>query len=279
MDLTRRVRLLLAGLLCACAVQGCAEGVQGKSPQQAASAAAPFVRADHVCASLGQGEANVGAIKKDLVAILAKVDGPLYVANSEGDSYEVSGITGVSDSGFQARHVRFEYGELMDRRVSHYANNDWGYSIVIPGFMSFRFFNKDLAKCVAEEIVAIQKDMRKSYVNGQLARFQPFIDEYRAMKVKPQVTEEQRKYFVGASTLTRKKEYAQAVELYGKALNINRFSFPAAYYNMALIFSQMGKYQSAMVAMKIYLLLVPEADDARTAQDKIYEWEALSGGQ
>jgi tetratricopeptide (TPR) repeat protein len=279
MDLTRRALLLGVGLLAACILQGCAAGGQQKPAQQAAPEPAPFVRADHLCASLGQGEANAGAIKKDLVAILAKVDGPLYVANSEGDTYEVSGITGVSESGFQARHVKFDYGELMDRRVSHYANNDWGYNIVIQGFMSFRFFNKDLAKCVAEEILAIQKDLRREYVEGNLASFQTYLGEYRAMKTKPPVTEEQRRFIVQANAMTEKKDYPAAIELYHKALKLDRVSYPAAYYNMALIFSQMGRHQAAILFMKVYLLLVPEAEDARAAQDKIYEWEAFSGVQ
>jgi len=43
---------------------------------------------------------------------------------------------------------------------------------------------------------------------------------------------------------------------------------------MALIAAQTKDYQYAILNMKKYLMLVPEAEDARAAKDKIYEWEA-----
>jgi hypothetical protein len=42
---------------------------------------------------------------------------------------------------------------------------------------------------------------------------------------------------------------------------------------MALLSEQMKWFNSAIFYMKQYLLLVPDAKDARSAQDKIYEWE------
>jgi len=41
-----------------------------------------------------------------------------------------------------------------------------------------------------------------------------------------------------------------------------------------LILAKVGQYNSAINRMRKYLKLVPEAEDARAAQDKIYEWEA-----
>jgi len=46
---------------------------------------------------------------------------------------------------------------------------------------------------------------------------------------------------------------------------------------MALLSAQLGRYRQAIAHMNQYLLLEPEARDARSAQDKIYEWEALLG--
>jgi len=50
-------------------------------------------------------------------------------------------------------------------------------------------------------------------------------------------------------------------------------SYPAAYSNLALLTAQLKNYEGAIFYMKKYLLLGPEAADARNAQDKIYEWE------
>ena len=45
------------------------------------------------------------------------------------------------------------------------------------------------------------------------------------------------------------------------------------YFNLALLSAHTGNYLYAIINMKKNLLLVPEAKDARAAQDKIYEWE------
>jgi hypothetical protein len=42
---------------------------------------------------------------------------------------------------------------------------------------------------------------------------------------------------------------------------------------MALILAHSGYFYQATYAMKAYLILMPDAEDARKAQDKIYEWE------
>jgi len=44
---------------------------------------------------------------------------------------------------------------------------------------------------------------------------------------------------------------------------------------MALLCAQGNRFKSAIDYMKKYLLLVPDAPDARSAQDKVYEWEAM----
>jgi hypothetical protein len=36
-----------------------------------------------------------------------------------------------------------------------------------------------------------------------------------------------------------------------------------------------SKYQEAIMEMKKYLMLVPDAPNARTAQDNIYKWEGM----
>lgn len=100
-----------------------------------------------------------------------------------------------------------------------------------------------------------------------------FKNEYQQPGVSKEVSEEQRRYIVQANAANTAKDYVNAVLLYRKALDINRFSYPDAYFNMALILSTMEWYYQAIYAMKAYLILSPNAEDARKAQDKIYEWE------
>jgi len=108
-----------------------------------------------------------------------------------------------------------------------------------------------------------------------ITAFKPLAAEYCALKVKPTVTEEQRKYIVQANALNQQKMYEKAIELYTKAIEIDQTAYPAAYSNLALLSAQLHKFDAAIYYMKKYLLLEPEASEARSAQDKIYEWEIM----
>ena len=111
---------------------------------------------------------------------------------------------------------------------------------------------------------------------SSLELFKPLAEQYRKLPVKPPVPEEQRRYIVQANALNQMKQYDQALELYHKAVEVDPVAFPAAYSNMALLSAQMNNYTLAIHFMKRYLMLVPEAEDARSAQDKIYEWEIMA---
>ncbi len=76
--------------------------------------------------------------------------------------------------------------------------------------------------------------------------------------------------------MTQRKNYAQALDLYQQALDIDPVAYPEAYFNSALLLELMERYAAAIDFMKKYLLLLPNGKDARQAQDKIYEWELLS---
>ncbi len=109
---------------------------------------------------------------------------------------------------------------------------------------------------------------------SQLTLFEKTATEYRALKVKPPLSEEQRKYIVQANAFNEKKMYDKAIELYRQAIEMDQTAYPAAYSNLALLSAQEKQYIDAIFYMKKFLLLEPGATDARGAQDKIYEWEA-----
>lgn len=91
--------------------------------------------------------------------------------------------------------------------------------------------------------------------------------------LKTEISEEQRKHIVQANAANEKKEYDNAILLYRKVIELNPYTYPAAYFNTALIHGTLDNYYQAVYAMKQYLIVAPEAEDARKAQDKIYEWE------
>ena len=138
----------------------------------------------------------------------------------------------------------------------------------------FEFGKKEgeSARAFAGNIFYVQKLYNDLQTEDSI-RFNAMAAKYHQLKEKPVMSEDQRRLLVQASTLANEKKYAEATGCFEKAMVIDATSFPPAYFNMALIAAQAGRYRYAILNMKKYLLLVPDAPDARTAQDKIYEWE------
>ncbi|NTW33326.1 MAG: tetratricopeptide repeat protein [Bacteroidetes bacterium] len=95
---------------------------------------------------------------------------------------------------------------------------------------------------------------------------------YPLMSEKPELPELARKYMVQANIATEEKKYSDAVELFNKALSIAPYE-PVSYLNRALLKEILLNYKGAIADAKKYIELYPDASNARTAQDKIYEWE------
>ena len=106
----------------------------------------------------------------------------------------------------------------------------------------------------------------------EIARFGQLAQDYRDAKAKPTLSEEARKFKVQAEGAIRERQYGQAAELFGKALDAAPW-WPEGHYNRALMLAETGNYRRAVLEMNRYLLLVPEAPDARAARDQTYEWE------
>lgn len=86
--------------------------------------------------------------------------------------------------------------------------------------------------------------------------------------------EEANKYKVQAEGAVRDKEFFDAADLYAEALKIAPW-WSAGHFNRALVLGETGEYGEAKREMNYYLQLMPDAPNARAAQDKIYEWERL----
>ncbi|BDU72683.1 hypothetical protein METEAL_18570 [Mesoterricola silvestris] len=174
----------------------------------------------------------------------------------------------------------FPFRDVLEGPITVTRLKDGAYPFVIQlqNQLSFRFDAKDLgdAKRMADDL----EFLRRHYAGleeGRAAQSETLAAQYRALKTKPPVSEAQRRFIVQANAYNQMKNYEQALEHYQKALDLEPLSYPAAYFNMALLSAQLGRYRAAMAYMKQYLLLEPEAKDARSGQDKIYEWEIMAG--
>jgi tetratricopeptide (TPR) repeat protein len=150
------------------------------------------------------------------------------------------------------------------------------YMIHCSGLISFFFKKQTDAQRFADDLFFIQQTLQKTY-DERRASFESLATQYRGLAIKPPVSEEQRKYIVQANVLNQQKDYAGAIDLYLKAIDLDPVAYPGAYFNLALLSAQLHRFKLAISYMKQYLLLVPDAKDARSAQDKIYEWEIMMG--
>ncbi|MBN1140842.1 MAG: tetratricopeptide repeat protein [Deltaproteobacteria bacterium] len=151
------------------------------------------------------------------------------------------------------------------------------YQIHFPGLVTLKFRDGKIANKVADALLFIQdqEEKREEARAGQLAAFTATAAKYRALSTKPVMSEDQRKSIVQANAFSQQKNYKKAIERYLKAIELDSISYPAAYYNLALLHAQENDFVMAVFYMKHYLLLEPDAKDARSAQDKIYEWELV----
>jgi tetratricopeptide (TPR) repeat protein len=126
-----------------------------------------------------------------------------------------------------------------------------------------------------EDYKAIVQMLKAAESDGppqEAARFEQAVQMYRAATTRPVFPEEARKYKVQAEAAVRDKQFKKAANAYRKALDVAPW-WPEGYFNRALVLSELGDYRTAVREMKRYLILVPNAANARAAQDKVYEWE------
>ncbi len=170
--------------------------------------------------------------------------------------------------------ARFSFVHIIN---SFSFSDNYGKIRIYIGDFSLNIKGKEAGLKLKNELEYLKEKNRDLFYENrksQLALFEKSAAEYRALKVKPPVSEELRKYIVQANAFNEKKKYNEAIRVYEQAIALDQTAYPAAYSNLALLSAQVKRYDNAIYNMKKYLLLVPEASDARGAQDKIYEWEA-----
>lgn len=123
------------------------------------------------------------------------------------------------------------------------------------------------------EVKSIYKVANETYMKETIINFKKECDSFKKNENELTMSEEQRKFIVQANAQNEEKKYYEALKLFKKVTEINSYSYPPTYFNMALLYAQLNDYEEAILSMKKYLILVPDAEDSRKAQDKIYEWE------
>ena len=166
--------------------------------------------------------------------------------------------------------VTIYFKDILARKIEY-------FTPMRNGVSEYKRVGENYFRCTIRELpdifYYIQQYYSLQYYPILLAEFKATADQYQLLTVKPSLSEEQRKYFLQANHLAETGDFYQAMERYEKGISINPISYPSAYYNLALIAATAESYSYAFYCMKKYLLLLPNASDAQTAQDKLYEWE------
>ena len=101
------------------------------------------------------------------------------------------------------------------------------------------------------------------------------IKHVQTMKPTPVIPEDANRHFVTADTFQKTakdvKGYELAISEYQQALLIAPW-WPEAYNNLGILLEQAGRYNEAIISLKLYIATNPP--DVRAAQNKIYQIEA-----
>jgi tetratricopeptide (TPR) repeat protein len=212
----------------------------------------------------------------------AVIWGPAYDANNRllywGSQRNILVLEDRIEFRRKGENIIVYFSDIIDYKIDSYIDNEKNVCVIFGNFCIL-LVGKGNGKKLFDDLIFIQNQYQNRLIEkqkSQLILFEPIAAQYRALKVKPPVSEEQRKYIVQANSFNQQKMYDKAMELYNKAIELDQTAYPAAYSNLALLSAQLHKFSTAIYYMKKYLLLEPEAEDSRGAQDKIYEWEIMT---
>lgn len=132
-------------------------------------------------------------------------------------------------------------------------------------------FHKERPANFADALLVL-KFAAVKFADDDEARFQEALRNYKAAATKPGLPEAIRAFKVQAEGAIRDKDFESAANYYGQALDVAPW-WPEGHFNSALVLAEVGDFPDAITEMNRYLLLVPNAADARAAQDKIYDWQ------
>jgi hypothetical protein len=124
----------------------------------------------------------------------------------------------------------------------------------------------------ADAVYVLQQTVTDEALENDESTFEQALQSYRNAATKPSISEDVRRFKVQAEISVREKRFGDAAEFYEGGLEIAPW-WPEGHYNRALVLSEVGDFETAVVEMNRYIRLAPNAPNIRATQDMIYEWE------
>lgn len=219
---------------------------------------------------------------KAQIATLFKENSFAYVGQTTGTTKNVFVYEDRIEVNFKKITRTFYFKDFCDFDISVRSGKIDNTNILFIRIEDFSANLRKVEKEQADNLIFIKNYYCEKRYKAELALykaeltlFDSIAAQYRNLKTKPSLSEDQRKYIVQANGFNEQKIYQKAIEFYKKAIEVDQTSYPAAYSNLALLSAQLTEFVAAIYYMKKYLMLEPEADDSRSCQDKIYEWEIM----
>lgn len=111
----------------------------------------------------------------------------------------------------------------------------------------------------------------------QQAAFDAIVKQFRAGQFPPTLPEGAQRYKAQAEFAVKQKRFDDAIDLYGKALEVAPW-WPQGRYNRGQLLGELEAYTEAVRELQKYLKFAPEAPNAQAVQTLIYQWESLTPG-
>lgn len=180
----------------------------------------------------------------------------------------------------QTNHKVYAF-PLKDMKVAEGIRDQYGQVRDAVVYLDEKFFcnvsgGGDQAKRIVDAIYTVQQAIQRGDTAKEESDFQKIAKVYRDVVPKPQLPEAARRFRVQAEGAINDKNFTAAADFYEQALDIAPW-WPQGHFDRAVVLGETEEYDLAVVEMKRYLALVPDAPDARAAQDKIYDWERKAG--
>jgi tetratricopeptide (TPR) repeat protein len=130
---------------------------------------------------------------------------------------------------------------------------------------------QELVESYADALLVLKQAAQSASASEQ-ARFEEVARSNRGAAANPVLPEEVLRLKVQAEGAVRDKQFEDAEMYYGRVIEAAPW-WAEGYFNRAVVLAELQDFTEAITEMKRYLLLAPNAPNARTVQDSIYEWE------
>jgi hypothetical protein len=163
---------------------------------------------------------------------------------------------------FPARNFRFERGFVLDFHEKSAA--DIKLSSLV-GALNYLIASARQGEGV--DCKAVLDDQ------AQLDSFLQMTASWRALAVKPPLSEEANRQRLLAEDAMARKDSSAALDDCLAGVDIDP-TWAQGWFNAALLYAEQEDYDDAVFSMKHYLILLPDAPEAPAAKEKVLLWKA-----